>query len=210
MASLCFFVVGGSGHGTGCGPRSTTRADHPHGRDGKSRTKGEGRETVAGVARRLTFAGELAVVFAAALVPADDALDVGRFVGLRAAGLRAVGLASGGGAGRQGVPGRENRSGGHEAGNVLRRGGGRQVSRGHWGRWSDLYGAWARGGRGSGCGTGRGGGSGGGCTGRGQAGPGVPRGPRGRRGYQRHRGGGAARREPHLQRGGELGVVVSS
>lgn len=36
----------------------------------------------------------------------------------------------------------------------------------------------------------------------------VPRCPGGRRGYQRHRGGGAARREPQLQRAGELWVVV--
>lgn len=50
------------------------------------------------------------------------------------------------------------------------------------------------------------GGIGGGCT---QGGPRVPRGPGGRRRDQRHRGGGAARREPQLQRGGELGVVVS-
>lgn len=52
-------------------------------------------------------------MFAATLVPADYALDVRRFVRLRAAGLRAVRLATGGGAGWQGIPRGQNRTGGH-------------------------------------------------------------------------------------------------
>lgn len=52
-------------------------------------------------------------MFAATLVPADHALDVRRFVRLRAAGLRAVGLTTGGGAGWQRVPRGQDRTRGH-------------------------------------------------------------------------------------------------
>lgn len=136
-------------------------------------------------------------MLAAALVPADDALDVRRFVRLRAAGLRAVGLTAGGGAGWQGIPRGQDRTGGHQAGDILRRGRGREMRGRHRRRRAYLKGPKGPAAAAT---------AAAGCA---QGGPGVPWGPGGRRRDQRHRGGGAARREPQLQRGGELGVVVS-
>lgn len=133
-------------------------------------------------------------MFAAAFVPTDNALDVRRLIRLRAAGLRAVGLAAGGSAGRQGVPGGQDRAGGYQTGDVLWRSGRCQMRGWHRRRRAYLKGSAAATAATAGCAQGS---------------PGVPRGPRGRRRDQRHRGGGAARREPQLQRGGELGVVMS-
>lgn len=131
-------------------------------------------------------------MLAATLVPADDALDIRRLVRLRAARLRAISLAARSGAGRQRIPRGQHRAGGHQAGDVLWSGRGREMRGRHRRRRADLYGSAT---------------ATAGCA---QGGRGVPRGPRGRRRRdQRHRGGGAARREPQLQRGGELRVVVS-
>ncbi|KAH0539206.1 hypothetical protein KQX54_002054 [Cotesia glomerata] len=128
-------------------------------------------------------------MFAAALVPADNALNIWRFISLGASGLGTVGLAPGSGAGGQRVPGGENVPHGDQTGDVFGGGGGRQVRRGHrrrayLERLPRVISGESRG-------------------------PGVPRGPRGWRGHQRHRGGGAAGREPQLQRAGELGVMMS-
>ena len=143
---------------------------------------------------RLTFASELSVMFAAAFISADDALDVRWFIRLRAAGLRAVGLAAGGSARWQGIPWGQDRASRHQTGDVFRRSRGRQMRGRHRRRRTYLKGSAAATAAAAGCA---------------QGGPGVPRGPGGRRRDQRHRGGGAARREPQLQRGGELGVVMS-
>ena len=136
----------------------------------------------------LTFTGKLTVMLAATLVTAHDALDVWRFVGLRATGLRAVSLTTGCRARWQGIPGCQNPANGYEARNILGCRRRCQMCRWHW-RWTNLYRSTTS------------------VTAKGRAV--IPRCPRGRRGNQRHRGGGAAGREPQLQRAGKLRVMMS-
>lgn len=135
-------------------------------------------------------------MFSATFVATDNALDIRRFVSLRSARLWAITLTSRSCAGGQRIARCENRNRGYETRNVLGGGRWREVRWRHGWRWANRE-------RCSGSRTG----VSPWCRSRTENGSRVPRSPRGRRSHQRHGGGGAACREPQIQRAGKLRVM---